>query len=372
MPITIKCSNGHELFAEVEHIGRKVRCPECKEILVVPDPNPGVRAAVPAHAPAAPAHAPAPPPPLPKPRPRPAPPKPTQALDELEVLDELEEMEPLEELPDEAVELDTLEAVEEGHSGSRRMRNKDRLRWANTGLGFHYAKMLCFLFSFLVLIVAMLLVPLAIGGMAASAANSDRGGMAVAGGLFILVLVMTILTMLSSFVTPVLGFIGSFFCLWLPGKSNARLLMLISFILDAVAIACVLVAIVMAIATGFFRGGAAGDTAAGLVSILQYVAVAGYFAAWVLFMIALRNLAYYLKDEVTGDEAIRMMLFAIIVTITGPIGIAIVILAVWWIPIGGVLLILLALGGWLYGEFKIIMGILNLIGTIRQNIQTRW
>ena len=136
---------------------------------------------------------------------------------------------------------------------------------------------------------------------------------------------------------------------------------------------CVFIAIILTIALGIFgTGGVANLAAGGLVVGLQLLAALGWFAAFVLFMISLRNLAYYLKDEVTGDEAIRLMLFLITVTIVGPIFIFIIILGLGWIPHVGRFFVTIAGIAWLIPECKLIFGILNLISTIRQNIRTRW
>ncbi len=39
MPISLTCSCGRSLKARDEFAGRKVRCPDCKNVLEVPDPN---------------------------------------------------------------------------------------------------------------------------------------------------------------------------------------------------------------------------------------------------------------------------------------------------------------------------------------------
>jgi hypothetical protein len=39
MSLRLICPNGHELIVEAAHIGRKVRCPACKVVMLVPDPN---------------------------------------------------------------------------------------------------------------------------------------------------------------------------------------------------------------------------------------------------------------------------------------------------------------------------------------------
>src|SRR5262245_56852741 len=66
MSIRGLCPNNHELIVEPAHIGRKVRCPACKVVMVVPDPNLG--AVAPGPVPPRPG-----PPPLPQPVPHPVP-----------------------------------------------------------------------------------------------------------------------------------------------------------------------------------------------------------------------------------------------------------------------------------------------------------
>lgn len=127
---------------------------------------------------------------------------------------------------------------------------------------------------------------------------------------------------------------------------------------------------------GAILAGAGSTTATGMLAlagILNLIAVLGFFVAWICFMIALRNLAYYLKDEVTGDEAIKLMLFTIIITPLGPIFLfftVLVLLATSPFLTGMVALVILI--GWLVGLGKTMFGILNLLATLRQNLQTRW
>src|SRR5262249_53899444 len=139
---------GHELIAEEAHIGRKIRCPACKVVMIIPAPNP---APVPAPAPApVPASAPAPVPPqippqavqqVPPPAPRPAA---TASVDQLEVLPEG---------PPEGY-------FEDDRPRKTGMKTAQRMRLANIGLAFHYAKVLCWLVAICLILLLFVLLPL--------------------------------------------------------------------------------------------------------------------------------------------------------------------------------------------------------------------
>ena len=132
----------------------KCACPACKTVLVVPDPNPSVPAAVPvpvavvSPVPALPAPVKSSPPPLPpsvNPLPPPlpvaiaqGPPPSPQALDQLEVVDQLEVL-PNEPIP---AQLDELEPLDDEDFGprKRKMKIKERCAGQTWGSAFTMAK----------------------------------------------------------------------------------------------------------------------------------------------------------------------------------------------------------------------------------------
>jgi hypothetical protein len=165
---------------------------------------------------------------------------------------------------------------------------------------------------------------------------------------------VNILLLIVSELRGVVGIIGSAFCAAVPPKSGARGLIITSLVLDCLTLP-------LPIVTPFL------DLLAG--ALLSMLASLFGLVAWMLFMLYLRNLAYYLDAEQFGDEAMRLILKGLLMLFGMPIGII----------IAGIIAILTCMRG--FGAFLfavVAMGIiginylfevLELIGRIRAEIR---
>jgi hypothetical protein len=337
--ISLTCPNGHALTTPREHAGKKVKCPMCQAIAEVPS----TRAA---------------PPPLPpgaytaasQDRIREG--KPLAREDYGDVTFEEEDKprrirpraereEEEEDRPrkrrrrrDEEYE-DEYEEDARPRSTSGGMKKRQRMKLIQLGLGFHYAGLVIVL----VCMVVSLLMPL----------------LMLSGAGLYLVGVLNILMFIAYLAVPGLWMAGSVLCLFVPPKSGAFPLILASVILNGVAIASLLV----------------------LWILLGPLAVLGVFAslaAWVCFMLFLRNLATYLREHGCADEAMQLLYLGIglIVAIVVFVGLLFVLAMPMQSP-PWLLMILALVGGitLLVFEIKFLLRNLGLIGTLRQTVASR-
>src|SRR5438270_840053 len=186
MSFRILCPGGHELLAELEYVGRMIRCPACKAVMVVPDPRPAP-AAPPPPAPAV--VPPSPPPEVSSIAPGPPPLVPQEAVAVVHPVQP-----PL--VPQDAVavvepELD----IEEGRPRRRKgLKTAERLERVLLGLGFHYAKLMCFLGAMIVMVASDLLLRFAVVGAAAGAAvDGPRGGGPSTGSVTSILIILLVL-----------------------------------------------------------------------------------------------------------------------------------------------------------------------------------
>jgi hypothetical protein len=248
---------------------------------------------------------------------------------------------------------------------------------ANLGLAFHFWKVLCFLVAMGVLLACRIIL----GFVFTAADASIRMGnpaqaMETAAGFasFAMTLLtgLGIVLLITMLVTPILGFVGSLLCLWVPKKSReARPLIWVSFGLDSAAIGLMLVSIVLQLGSGIgFRGGLIGSGEEGAVLSLLSVVLA--FAAWILFMLFLRALSYYMRDNGTGDEAMEIMILGIIVGVGGLVGFVILGVALQRVPEVGRIVLGIGSFVWMIAMIRVLLRAANLISTIRAQINRRY
>jgi hypothetical protein len=372
MSIRLLCPNNHELIVEPAYIGRKVRCPACKVVMVVPNPNPAAVAPAPVHPQVAPQPVPQPVPPpvpqrIPQPVPQPVPqPLPAHGLHQGPPLPPPMPAAPprprrrppqdeLEEVPEEVV------YEEEERPRPRKLKTRHRMQRVSLGLAFHYFKILCYL---------VMMLTFLIGSIVASTAARAGSGFVVN-----LVGVMVCFSMILVMVTPVLGFVGSLLCLWVPQKTGAKPLIIVSFGLDSGAIGLGLLSVITSFTAGASAAGGSAGTAMGmagasLIFIILSPLVA--FAGWILFMLFLRNLAYYFGDDATGDEALTVMVLTIAIGFGGAVGLF--VLALLLRNTGQVALFVLGVASlaWMIAMIKVLFRALHLIGTLRVQLNSRY
>ena len=175
-----------------------------------------------------------------------------------------------------------------------------KLARVRLGLAFHFARLIIFLASPVVLLLAIVV------GAMASAGGRTTG---LAGGLLaVIVAVLVVVALLS---TPVLGIIGSILCAWVPKKS-ARTMIMVSMALDMASFGLGIVTLLLTVT------GALSEVPA-LTVALQFAQLCLTVAAWVLFMIFLRRLALSIEEWGQADEAGQIIWFGALLVLLPPL-----------------------------------------------------
>src|SRR5262249_51063915 len=160
-------------------------------------------------------------------------------------------------------------------------------------------RVLCFLLTILLNLIGNIIAQFVLAGAGANAGAGDMGAARGAAGFGILILmIMGLATLLCMVATPVLGFVGSLLCLWGPQKSRGKPLIIVSFALDCAAFGLVLLGVIMSVASGASLAGMGSmREAAGVALVASLLSPLLMFAAWILFMLFLRAVALYFRDE---------------------------------------------------------------------------
>jgi hypothetical protein len=220
------------------------------------------------------------------------------------------------------------------------MKIRRRMALAKLGLGFYYAKFLCTIVAIVLSIASSVFAILPGGG-------AVLGSAAACASMPMLAL------------TPLLGLVGGVLCFWVPKKAQARLLIQISFGLDAGSI--------FAASSGIVSG------LVGVVGVALGLTIVGLLAgiaAGILFLFFLRALAYYLADSVSGNEAIHLMIHWLLAMMVPPFLLLIAVSAAVkaeCIPVAQ-LFIFVGLPIWIFLYARVLLNLLQLISTIRQRI----
>jgi hypothetical protein len=371
----IRCPNGHLLEIEDAHLGRTVRCPSCQIMMRAEAPGgpTGVTTA-------------ASPPPVP-----PASSKPMQVVDIVEGPPIAQRVDvappPIAQRVDGDEDLPTARRRNEDDYDERddydeprrrskpaKMKKATRMRLTRLGLSLHAAKILCYLIGILCIIIG-LMVLVAAAGTAASSGTAATG-FGIAG------IALMIIFMLLWILAPVLGTIGSMLCMWVPKKTGAKYLIIISFALDAAGLLTYLACLFISLLMGAFafQSATSGNTSSlaamnavgTLANIGALVSALMVFAAFVLFMLFLRQMLVYFNESGNADECSKVMFFCIGMGVFTPfyfamaIGLAIGCAAI-HPAISGVLLLFFILF-WIVGWVNLLMKILTLIGNVRAHL----
>ena len=154
---------------------------------------------------------------------------------------------------------------------------------------------------------------------------------------------------------------GGLLCFWTPKKVRARLLIQISFGLDAGSL--------LTASTGMIVALTGGVVAFAVFTILGILAAV---AACILFMLYLRALAYYLADSVVGDEAVHILIRWLLVMVLPPLLLFSAVAAA--VKVESVLVaqifIFVGMPIWIFLYVRVLLSLLQLIATIRLRIAT--
>src|SRR5262249_25218116 len=177
---------------------------------------------------------------------------------------------------------------------------------AKPALPFLSARILCLVVALLLILFVFVLAPVVgIAGAAGSFEGASAGlGIMQAAGC---------LSNLLMLATPLLGGTGSLLCFWVPEKAQARVLVIVSFGLEVGGAGVMVLGFVLALTSG----GSGSLTAAGSFSLMPLLGGLVSLAGFILFMLFLRALAVYLRDEMSADEAVRQLIMFLAVVVGG-------------------------------------------------------
>ncbi len=226
------------------------------------------------------------------------------------------------------------EAEERRHQRKRRRHRERRqgLEKVNLGLGFHYAR--------LVLLLVTLIGQLLVGAVAGVAVGNPN--------LVPVVGVLTVLLLVSAGVQALLGIVGSIFCLAVPTASGARGIILISMVLDVLALPLGVV-----------------------MFLLDFPDVLGMLmglVSWILFMVFLSRLAAFVREGVLSQTCMELLWHGLILFLAAPLGLVVVGFGLRFLPCIGPLIFLALLLGYIVYLIKFLFMILEAIGSLRQVI----
>ena len=374
----VRCPNDHPIRVPDEAAGKKVKCRECGAVFVIPAAKPSVKAPTPA-AGKGPAKKPAP-----KPSPvsakKPAGPAKRRAREDDEDDDEDEEL-PRKRRRGGDDEDDEKPLTGEERRKERLQDRRERLKYVNLGLLLHTIKM----WSSVVLLFAVILVVI-FGVITATtdaySVSNDKMEKALVdlsdstrANYRLMLSVFTIFSILCIVAAPIVGVVGSGFCLAIPKKSGASGTILTSFIFDIVPLVGLILVLL-----GFFN--VFGFEPEKNARFMQYIlAGCGFFTmtALLLFMVFLRQLCAYLSKPLLGSDALNLVMYLIIQIVTFPIVMFVNSIAYKFAlgalgigSVGGMGVMFLLSIGW-FGQFYYLFftPMLRLLGDIRESIEPK-
>jgi hypothetical protein len=245
------------------------------------------------------------------------------------------------------------------HRGRRRkgpVRTTRGLDKVNLGLGFHYARLLVLLVSVGLLYGGIFVgsILLTFGG----GAGSVKSGLM---GLGLIFVVSAIAGFLISFIAPILGLVGSALCLWVPAQSGGKGFIIASLALDGVALVMGLVLRLVGLAMD--------NPIPGLVGV-GFSYLLGCFA-WAMFMVFLGRVCAYIDQPKMAEESGNLLIQGAVIMAVSPL-LLLVVGALAVVPFAGIILSLGLLLASLKYFFKFLRLQLDLVGSIRQVIWTRF
>jgi hypothetical protein len=386
MPVrVVRCPNDHSIRVPEEAAGKKVKCRECGAVFVIPAAKPSAKPTAKAPAPSAsgspgkgPAKRPAP-----KPSPisarKPAAPAKRRARDEDD--DEEEELPRKRRRGADDEDDDETPLTPEQRRKERLQDRRERLKHVNLGLLLHTIKM----WASVVLIFAVILVVI-FGVITATmdtyATSTDKTLQAMVdlsdsarSNFRMMLSVFTIFSIICIVAAPLVGTVGSGFCLLIPKKSGASGTILTSFIFDVIPLVG-LVFVLLGVLNVF------GFEKEKNLRFVEYLlAGCGFFTmtALLLFMVFLRQLSAYLSKPLLGSDALNLVMYLIIQFVTFPLVMIVngyafkfALGALGVGSVGGMGVMFLVSIGW-FAQFYYLFFVpmLRLLGNIRETIEPR-
>jgi hypothetical protein len=286
-------------------------------------------------------------------------------------------------------DLPSLATGEEDRPRNKAKKNKgfpSRRQLARTswGLGFHYAKLLTYATALPVLIVCNLVVTIVF-------ASGARDVVAFFGAVGLVAAVG------CGIVSPALGMTGSALCCRVSSRTGGRPFLIAALTLDATVWVLPLASMLSAAANPAFKG--FGTTTHATVFALVLIAAAFLWtgASLIMFILFLRKLVHVLEDVGMANEGREIVVRYSRLLIAAPIMVAAAIVLTlylsqdftsaydftcavfapqteavetreWGIGIA----VALVLGIWLLAVIKVLVRMLNLIGSLRYLLRARY
>lgn len=302
MAVRVSCPNGHTLNLDEALAGKRVKCPKCQALVLVPGGQ--KETAVTAAAPKAKAGA------VTKRKP----------VDDDD--DDDEDERPRKKLGSRRSDDDDDEKpLSSEEKRKERLRDRRRrLRIVNTGLLLHTIKL--WIYALIVLAVILNNIFLIIVNVVADLAAADRDLSPEALLLFaFLQFIFLVGIGIGVVVAPIVGVVGSGLCLMVPKKSEARGTIITSFVFDLIPLFTSLV-VLLALFDVFGMDIETPEGGQKLTRLNQLIfAGNGFFtlSAWFLFMVYVRQLGQYIGQPGLGNEALNLIAYLIVQVISLPI-----------------------------------------------------
>ena len=289
MPLRVTCPKGHSLSLNERLAGKRIKCPRCQTSFVVEEDEDEDKDEE--------EEAPRKSSPSAKRRPR-------------DEEDEEEERPRRKKARDDDDEEDDDDDIVAHKSPEERRKDRikdkrQRLRQVNVGILLHLIKLwTTLLMAFFGLLLHVFATVVA-GGAAGAGGDLGRESITLF-ALFAFISAMAVLV--GVVIAPILGVVGSGFCIMIPKKSEARGTIIASFLFDIVGF---IGTIVLAIAS---LGGIDMEPQklSRLVSMVQNANLFFTLAAWFLFMVFLRQMAHYLQRPSLGNDALNLIAYLIV------------------------------------------------------------
>jgi hypothetical protein len=285
MTVRATCPQGHSLTVEDKLAGKKIRCPRCQAVFLVPDLDDDYDDDE-------------------DDRPRRGRAREDDDDDDRPRRKARRPVDDDEDDDEEPVDEETRRKLE-------RQLKKKQLKLVDVGLLLHFIKLWMYVAGMLFGIAALIMFVIAgaqhsaaVAEAGAKAQEVEPGGGFVLFGFAIMVLMVFLLNLFIFMIGPLLGIVGSFLCCWIPKKSEARGTIIMSLTFDLVSLVAWLLALLANFGIFGFEDPGKRER---MVYLLRAVDMFCLVASWLTFLTFLRGLGKYLGEPGVGNEALNLI-----------------------------------------------------------------
>jgi hypothetical protein len=214
-------------------------------------------------------------------------------------------------LPDEK---EDAEAAERRQLRAKLQTRRRQLRVTALGLNLTSWSLLCLLAAISIFVVTVIALRLFLWVGLIVSMSSSYTPPTIAGALPVLVFVLfTVLTLLL--IHGALYLIGSVLCCWVPPKSKARTHIIVSVALFGAAFVLIAVTFIVAVAAAVSGNGVVASLGGAATLVLTVLSALLVPAGFVFFLLFLRALAYYVKENATGEEVYSILVHWVVLLV---------------------------------------------------------